>query len=140
MPARGSKHDECEVLRARVVLVVDDVEDVADSLCVLLELYGVIVHVARSAEEARDMALKLVPDVVLLDLQLGDGSGYDVARFLRERQAFNNTRIVAHSALSPEMHAPLTKQKGFDDFVLKAGPTNELLRALGISAPQYDRA
>jgi CheY-like chemotaxis protein len=140
MPARFGENGGRPVLRARIVLVVDDVKDVADSVGALLELYGVTVHVARSAGEARDMALKLVPDVVLLDLQLGDGSGYDVARFLRERQAFNNTRIVAHSALSPEMHAPLAKQKGFDDFVLKAGPTSQLLRALGISEPQYDRA
>jgi CheY-like chemotaxis protein len=124
---------------SKTVLIVDDVEDVARSLSELLEMYGVTVQVARSAGDACAMALEFVPDVVLLDLQLGDGSGYDVARFLRERGVFDHTRIVAHSALSPDMHAPLTKQKGFDDFVLKAGPTHELLRAVGISR-EYDEA
>ena len=120
------------------ILVVDDDHYVADSVCALLEMYGVKAHVAHSLEEACDIAVKVMPDFVVLDLQLGDGSGYDVVRFLRARLGFEQTRIVAHSGLSSEMHKPLSKEKGFDNFVMKGAPAHELLEALDISPARVD--
>jgi CheY-like chemotaxis protein len=64
------------------VLIVDDYPDAANSLAMLLELGGYAVTVAQSCEEARQAAAA-APDVVLVDLGLPDGSGYELARELR---------------------------------------------------------
>ena len=64
------------------VLIVDDYADAAHSLAMLLEIGGHDVTVALSCEEARK-AVTAGPDVVLVDLGLPDGSGYDLASELR---------------------------------------------------------
>ena len=68
------------------VLVVEDNVDAADSLSLLLRLYGHEVQVARSGPTALEMASAARPDVVLLDIGLPGMDGYEVAKRLREGQ------------------------------------------------------
>jgi len=61
------------------VLIVDDLPDAAASLAALLELYGYDVRTADSVAAGGRAALAERPDVAILDVGLGDGSGYDLA-------------------------------------------------------------
>ena len=66
-------------------LVVDDSPSFLDAARVLLEREGLtIAGVAATGAEALREAEALRPDVVLLDISLGDESGFDVARQLAE--------------------------------------------------------
>ena len=67
------------------VLVVDDNHDGADSSAMLLRLYGHEVRVARSCAEAVESADAVAPDLVLLDIGLPDGTGYELAATLTGR-------------------------------------------------------
>ena len=69
------------------ILVVEDNDDSAEALVMLLGLAGHDAHVARSGGEALEMAAALQPQAVLLDIGLPDMSGYEVCRRLRERTA-----------------------------------------------------
>lgn len=68
------------------ILVVDDNEDAAQSLAMLLDVMGYEVRMAHDGLEAVKAADEFQPTVALLDIGLPHLSGYDVARHIRERQ------------------------------------------------------
>ena len=65
-------------------LIVDDHQPFLDAARLLLEREGVaVVGVAMTSAEALQLEEELRPDVVLVDIRLGDESGFDLARRLR---------------------------------------------------------
>lgn len=75
-----------EAKKACRVLVVDDNEDTAQSLAMLLDVEGYDVRMAHDGLAAVKTADEFHPDVALLDIGLPHMSGYDVARHIREHQ------------------------------------------------------
>jgi CheY-like chemotaxis protein len=74
----------CDYVRmAFGVLIVDDSRLFLEAACVLLEREGLrVVGVAATSAEALQRAQELRPEVVLVDIMLGDESGFDLARQL----------------------------------------------------------
>jgi DNA-binding NarL/FixJ family response regulator len=67
-------------------LIVDDSQPFLDAARLLLEREGIdIVGVATTSAEALQLEAELRPDVVLVDIRLGEESGFDVARRLSSR-------------------------------------------------------
>lgn len=66
------------------VLVVDDEEDILDTLSYSLDLRGYRVATARDGIEALEEAKSRPPDVMLLDVMLPGCNGYEVSRLLKE--------------------------------------------------------
>src|SRR4051794_39318462 len=64
---------------AKRVLVVDDNRDLAESLAILLRLWGYDVHVAHDGRTALDVAREYPPDVAFVDIGLPQLNGYEVA-------------------------------------------------------------
>src|SRR5579884_1991161 len=87
--------------RSLRVLVVEDNVDSADSLSMLLRLYGHDVQVARTGPNALEMASASRPDVVLLDIGLPGMDGYQVAKRLREGPDFKDVLICALTGYTP---------------------------------------
>ncbi len=69
------------------VLVVDDNEDAADTLGLLLESLGATVEVAYDGRHAIDAVAAFRPNVVLLDIGMPGMDGYEVARTIRARSS-----------------------------------------------------
>src|SRR5579871_212118 len=80
---------------ARRVMIIDDNQDAADSLAMMLALDGHETRVAYSGSDALADAATFAPDVVLLDIGLPMMDGYEVARRLRATPGFDRVRIVA---------------------------------------------
>ena len=70
----------------RRVLIVDDDEDLADSLADLLVERGYRVEIAASAHQARGVSQSFDVQVALLDIRLGRDSGLDVIQILKRRK------------------------------------------------------
>jgi DNA-binding response OmpR family regulator len=85
------------------VLVVDDCEVVAASVSRVLERAGFDVWVAHSCDEARGLAASGSFVVSVLDVQLGDGDGLQLAQWLRDAGSVGE--VVFHSG------SPLTDQE-----------------------------
>jgi two-component system cell cycle response regulator DivK len=77
------------------VLVIEDNEQNLYLVRFLLEQHGFIVHEARDGMEGIVLASKLIPDLILLDIQLPMLDGYAVAAQLRLDPALRNTPIIA---------------------------------------------
>ncbi|HKJ87854.1 MAG TPA: response regulator [Gammaproteobacteria bacterium] len=106
------------------VLLVEDNDDVADSLAFLLEGLGQEVRRASSGREALELAKEAPPALVLIDIGLPDMTGFEVAGRLRE--VLGATALVALSG-HPAAHFPDQPTEIFDDHLLKP-PTLEALQ------------
>jgi len=106
--------------RSLRVLVVEDNVDSADSLSMLLRLYGHDVQVARTGPNALEMASASRPDVVLLDIGLPGMDGYQVAKRLREGPDFKDVLICALTGYTPsESDRQRHQDSGFDHYFVK---------------------
>ena len=120
-----------------LILVVDDEPQILRALTTNLRGAGYEVVRAATAEEALAAAAARLPDAVVLDLVLPDGSGVDVCRELRTWSA---VPIVILSAVGEEGQKVEALDAGADDYVTKPFGMGELLARLRASmrraAPQ----
>jgi signal transduction histidine kinase len=111
------------------VLVVDDNEDAADSLAVLLRLRGHDVRVAHDGPRAIELAEEQMPALVLMDLGLPGMDGFEVCRRFRER-GWAETRIIAMTGYGQERDRQRAREAGFDAHAVKPVEFAELAKLL----------
>ena len=115
----------------RRILVVDDNEDAAVSLGLLLQSLGHQTCVVYSGDEAIKMAIAFRPDVVLLDIGMPGVSGYEVARRLQALKEQGPLRIIAITGWGQEEDKAKSKEAGFDLHLVKPVDAEQLARAVG---------
>ena len=109
------------------VLVVDDNSDAADTLAMLLQTQECDCEVAYSGDQALAMVERERPDLVILDLFMPQMSGYEVARALRRGPDGERIHLVAHTAMSSQIHHEAIVDAGFDDHLIKPASLDDLL-------------
>ena len=107
------------------LLVVEDHNDLALGLRFNLQGAGHAVALARSAAEARAQLAERLPDLVILDLMLPDGSGLAVLESLRARGA--NVPVLILSAKGGPSEKVAGLRSGADDYLAKPFDLDELL-------------
>jgi PAS domain S-box-containing protein len=100
------------------VLIVDDSVDAAESLALLLEMGGHEVHTAGDGPSGIEMAQKLKPSLILLDIGLPGIDGYSVCTELR-KSGMTDVRIIAVTGYGEDEARERTKAAGFNDHVVK---------------------
>jgi CheY-like chemotaxis protein len=105
--------------RRLLVLVIDDHRDMAESLTMLLRLWGHEAIEAHDGRAALEMALTRRPDVVLLDLGLPGLSGHEVARRLRAQPGTKDILIWALTGHAQEEDHQRSRAAGCDLHLVK---------------------
>ena len=106
-------------IEARRVLIVDDNEDAANSLAMMLSIDGHNVLAVYSARRALEEVAPFAPDVVLLDIGLPEMDGYEVARRIRQQAGRQGMRLVAVTGYGQEDDRLRARAAGFDDHLVK---------------------
>ena len=106
------------------MLLVEDEASIVGPLAAALEREGFEIRVAGTAKEAVELGRKAEPDLVLLDLMLPDGSGYDVCRELRRS---SDVPIVMLTARGEESDRIVGLELGADDYVVKPFSAREVI-------------
>lgn len=111
-------------------MLVDDHDVVRQGLRTLLESAGDIVVVAEAttAASAADAALAAEPDVVVMDVRLGDGSGIDATREIRSR--LPNTHVLMLTSFADDEAMLASILAGASGFVLKEVRGGEIVRSI----------
>ncbi|SEA83343.1 PAS domain S-box-containing protein [Thiothrix caldifontis] len=99
--------------RTQRILLVDDNPDVADSMVMLLTIFGHEVLVAHDGKQAVEVALRERPAVVLLDIGLPGMDGYQACRAMRNG-GLSDTLIVAMTGYGQEDDKRKAEAAGFD--------------------------
>ena len=112
------------------VLVVDDEEDVLDLVKTVLVGNGYEVFTATTGEEGLVKAVKIKPDLIILDLVMPGISGLEVCRLLKSKTEFDKVPILVMSVLDREIDHKYVHKVGADDFLHKPFDIEELLLTL----------
>ena len=80
------------------ILVADDERDMRDTMKVLLEMQGHRVELAADGKQATELAIKLRPDVVFMDMKMPVMDGITATRLLRANPTLTRLPIVCISA------------------------------------------
>jgi CheY-like chemotaxis protein len=121
------------------ILVVDDNQDSAGSLAMLLKLHGHEVHTAHDGIEAVEAAEKFKPDVILLDIGLPRLNGYEAARLIRKQERDKPLVLVALTGWGQEEDRRLSEEAGFDAHMVKPVDLDQLAGLLAEWAAGPDR-
>ncbi len=114
-------------MTATRVLVVEDDPNVVDLLRSNLLVRGYDVEVASTADAALALLADHDPAIVLLDLMLPDGSGFEVCQQIRQRSSVG---VIVLSARTAEQDKVRALNLGADDYLTKPFGVDELLARL----------
>jgi PAS domain S-box-containing protein len=101
------------------ILVVDDNEDAADLLALMLEQAGHSTRVAHDGPSALALVQAWPPDIAILDIGLPGMDGYEIARELRQKLHFPGLRLVALTGWGTTQDKHRAKEAGFDAHLTK---------------------
>jgi PAS domain S-box-containing protein len=110
--------DSVAAFSKRRILIVDDNQDSAKSLAMLLRLMGNEVHAAFDGIEAVGAATTFQPNLMLLDIGLPKLNGYDVARRIRVEHG-NEVVLVALTGWGQDEDRRRSREAGFDHHLTK---------------------
>jgi DNA-binding response OmpR family regulator len=108
----------------RTILMVEDERSILEPLVEALQRESFDTEVAETAARARELAGRLEPDLVLLDVMLPDGSGYDLCRELR---AASRVPIIMLTARGEETDRIVGLELGADDYIVKPFSAREVI-------------
>jgi two-component system CheB/CheR fusion protein len=114
----------------RRVLVVDDNQDAADSLALLLGMWNHEVKTAPDGPAALRLAPAFRPDVVLMDIGLPKMNGYQVARELRKLPGASKAVLVALTGYGQEEDRKQAQDAGFARHLMKPVDPDDLRAVL----------
>jgi PAS domain S-box-containing protein len=101
------------------ILIVDDNEDAADALAMILKLEGHEIRTAYSAEFALAELPAFLPHVALLDIGLPGMTGYELARRMRAAAGGSSLRLIAVSGYGQAEDRARSHAAGFDAHLVK---------------------
>jgi DNA-binding response OmpR family regulator len=114
-----SENEEARAANQGVVLVIEDSSTQALHLQALLEEEGLKVTVAYDGQTGLQMARELLPDVIVLDLELPEMSGFQVCRRLKDARETADIPVVMLTRHDDQEVAALGLQLGAVDYIPK---------------------
>jgi signal transduction histidine kinase len=120
-PARTSPQAEISPVSGKSlkVLVVDDNEEVAQTVGWMLEAIGHDYRIVHDGRDAVEAAKEFRPDAILLDIGLPGMDGYEVCRALRQEALFKSIPIIAQTGWGQARDKSSAADAGFDHHLVK---------------------
>ena len=124
-------------MNALSIVIADDNHDAAESMALVLTLWGHDVNVCQYAEKTIDCCIKHWPDVILLDIGFPtkkDGLG--IARELRKWPRLRDAAIIAVTGYGDQETRDLAMEADFDHYMVKPVDLDELKQILALIKPE----
>ena len=117
------------------VLIVDDEQDIVESLKFVLETEGYECYSAFNGEDGLKSAKELIPDLIILDIMMPKMNGYKISRLLKFDNKYKDIPIIMLTARSQEEDKLIGEETGADEYITKpfdldyvVGKVNERLK------------
>jgi two-component system, OmpR family, alkaline phosphatase synthesis response regulator PhoP len=104
---------------SKKVLIADDEQDILEILSFNLEQNGFVVYTAKDGNDAINKAIKIVPDLIILDMMMPFKNGIEVCEILRKNIALKDKPIIILTAISNEQTHIKGLESGADDYITK---------------------
>lgn len=126
--APGAEDAGSETEADRTLLIVDDDEPLKNRLARAMERRGFDVATAESVAAAKERIAEMAPAYAVIDLRLGDGSGFDVVNILRETRP--DSRVIMLTGYGNIATAVAAVKSGALDYLPKPADADMVQRAL----------
>jgi CheY-like chemotaxis protein len=113
--------------------VVDDSEDIRETMCALLSLWGHDVQTAGDGKAGLDLILAQEPDVAVVDIGLPGVDGYKVAETLRGAPEHDSMVLIALTGYGQPDSLRRAREAGFDEYVTKPIAPERLVRLMDVA-------
>jgi diguanylate cyclase (GGDEF)-like protein len=123
----------------RRILVIDDEPGIRESVRDYFESKGFAVLVAANGGDGIQLAVDERPDLILLDVELPDMSGYTVSRTIRSTPEIQHTPIIMLTAHSLEKEELKGFEAGVDDYMSKPFKPSRLLARVETAIGRLER-
>ncbi|SNR89141.1 two-component system, OmpR family, phosphate regulon response regulator PhoB [Humidesulfovibrio mexicanus] len=112
----------------KTVLVVEDHPETRELLCYHLTSAGYVARSAGAGQQALELAQRIRPDLVLLDVMLPGGmDGLEICRRLKQDERTRMVPVIMLTALGDEVDRIVGLELGAEDYVSKPFSPRELL-------------
>jgi DNA-binding response OmpR family regulator len=118
--------------RPKRILLVDDDQEIVESMRLALQAKGYEIQVARDGNQGLAMAERETPDLVILDMMMPKRSGFLVIEKLRRssNDAVVRQKIIMITANEGSRHKAYAEMLGVDDYIRKPFAMDRLMESV----------
>ena len=109
------------------ILIVDDEQDIVESLKFVLENCDYTCYCAYNGEDGLKLAREIVPDLMILDVMMPRINGYKISRLLKFDQKYKSIPILMVTARSREEDKLIGEETGADEYITKPFDLDEVV-------------
>jgi DNA-binding response OmpR family regulator len=110
------------------ILIVDDEQDIVESLKFVLEACDFTCYCAYNGEDGLRLAKEIVPDLIILDVMMPKINGYKISRLLKYDAKYKNIPILMVTARSQEEDKLIGEETGADEYITKPFELEEVVK------------
>ena len=110
------------------ILIAEDERDIRDLIAFTLQFAGHQVLTANNGEEAVQITLKELPDLVLTDVRMPKMTGYEACRLIKADPTTAHIPVIFLSAKGQEAEVQTGLDSGGDEYLLKPFAPDQLTR------------
>lgn len=110
------------------VLIVDDEQDIVESLQFVLEAAGFECYCAYNGEDGLNLAREVLPDLIILDVMMPKINGFKICRLLKYDSKYKNIPILMVTARSQEEDKLIGEETGVDEYITKPFDLEEIVK------------
>lgn len=110
------------------ILIVDDEQDIVESLKFVLETAGYNCYTAFDGEEGLRLAKEIMPDLIILDVMMPKINGYKISRLLKYDSKYKKIPILMITARSQEEDKLIGEETGADEYITKPFDLDDVLK------------
>lgn len=119
------------------ILLVEDSDSIILGLKYSLEQENFNVRVTKTEEDSKKIIETEDFDLILLDITLPDGNGFNICKFVKERK---DIPIIFLTARDEETNVVMGLDLGADDYIIKPFRTRELISRINSVFRRYNKA
>lgn len=110
------------------ILIVDDEQDIMESLKFVLEASGYTCYCAYNGEDGLRLAKEIIPDLMILDVMMPKINGFKISRLLKFDNKYKNIPILMVTARTQDEDKLIGEETGADEYITKPFELDDIVK------------